>query len=54
LQLLNQRRRDGQSHKDREKPRLHVDVTVPQMPERKSIEKAREDVKHELALVQIY
>lgn len=50
LQLLNQRWRDSERHEDREESRLHIDITVPQVPEGERVEQAGEDVKHELAL----
>jgi hypothetical protein len=52
LELLNQWGRNGQGHEGREQPRLHVNVTISQMPEGKSVEETREYVEHEFALVQ--
>jgi hypothetical protein len=51
LELLDQGRRDGESHEDREEPRLHVDVAISQMPEGKRVEESGEDMKKEFALL---
>lgn len=50
LQLLDERWGNGECHEDGEEARLHVDVTVFQVPESEGVEETGEDVKHELAL----
>lgn len=44
LQLLDKRRRDGQGHENGKHARLHVNVTVSQMPESECVEKSSEDM----------
>lgn len=50
LQLLDQGRSDGQCHEYGEQSRLHVNITVAQVPESERIEEACPYVEHKFSL----
>jgi len=50
LQLLYQWWGNGQCHKHRKQPRLHVDVTISKMPKREGVKEAGKNVEHKFAL----
>jgi hypothetical protein len=53
LQLLDERRADGECHKDGEEAGLHVDVAVSQVPEGECVEETGEDMEGEFALTRV-
>ena len=47
LELLDERRGNGERHEHGEESRLHIDLAIAQAPERKAVEQAGNDVEHE-------